>query len=269
MTPLIPDLLPVTVPVGGRVVVLADLHLREDFTTGQLAATGELATAIEATTGPGVLIIAGNLFDSGVDPQAALTAQCRLVRDIAGYAVGAGPSGGGPSRRPGYAPGLVWPRARLPSPPNWAPSWRWPSNCRSRREPAGAWFESSPVTTSTLCLVSTTPATRARARTPSTFGRSYSLQFAIARKDLPAQGPGGFRGWSNWTTPPPSRGSSHLASPIGALGRSAWLLLIPFAAVLALRLPSLALRSAWAGALTTPARDCWWRSRSSSCSCWY
>jgi lysyl-tRNA synthetase class 2 len=35
------------------------------------------------------------------------------------------------------------------------------------------------------------------------------------------------------------------------LGRSAWLLLVPLAAVLALRLPSLALRSARAGALTT------------------
>ena len=51
----------------------------------------------------------------------------------------------------------------------------------------------------------------------------------------------------------PAAFSRFIASRLAyrRLGRSAWLLLVPLAAVLALRLPSLALRSAWAGALTT------------------
>ena len=247
----IPDLLPVPVPVGGRVVVLADLHLREDPTAGQLAATGELATAVEAATGPGVLIIAGNLFDSGVDPQAALAAHVRLVRDIAGYSAGAGPSGGGPSRRPGYASGLVWPRARLPLSPNWAPSWPWQWNCRS-------------ITGAGRRQVRVEPGHNfdalSRFNDPRNPGESPYAQHireellpSVRRrqKGLTGSGTGWLSGMEHLDDP--AAFSRFIASRLAyrRLGRSAWLLLIPLAAVLALRLPSLALRSAWAGALTT------------------
>ncbi|HET6873151.1 MAG TPA: phosphatidylglycerol lysyltransferase domain-containing protein [Acidimicrobiales bacterium] len=92
----VPDLLHVDVPVGGRVMVVADLHLAKDPSPGQLAAASELAATIEAATGPGVLILAGNLFDppSGVPFQsalaAALDAHPRLCEDIAAYATGEG-----------------------------------------------------------------------------------------------------------------------------------------------------------------------------------
>jgi lysylphosphatidylglycerol synthetase-like protein (DUF2156 family) len=92
----LPDLLQVDVPVGGRVMVVADLHLTKDPSPGQLAASGELAATIEAATGPGVLILAGNLFDppAGVAFQnaisAAMDAHARLCEDIAAYGKGEG-----------------------------------------------------------------------------------------------------------------------------------------------------------------------------------
>ncbi|HMC40262.1 MAG TPA: hypothetical protein VKI19_11405, partial [Acidimicrobiales bacterium] len=89
----IPDVLDVDVPVGGRVMVVADLHLTPDPTPGQLAATGELAATVEAASGPGVLVLAGNLFESlaaGADPSPALAAHPRLSGSIAAYAAGEG-----------------------------------------------------------------------------------------------------------------------------------------------------------------------------------
>ena len=82
--------------------MVADLHLDKDPSAGQLAASGELAAAIEAATGPGVLVLAGNLFappgDAGDGPsrppdqewRAALAAHGRLTEDIAAYAGGEG-----------------------------------------------------------------------------------------------------------------------------------------------------------------------------------
>ncbi len=73
--------------------MVADLHLAPDPSAGRSAALGELASTIEAATGPGVLIVAGNLFASlqGVpDATAALAAHPRLAADIARYAAGGG-----------------------------------------------------------------------------------------------------------------------------------------------------------------------------------
>jgi lysylphosphatidylglycerol synthetase-like protein (DUF2156 family) len=86
----IPDLLDVEVPVGGRVLIVSDLHLGKDASPAQLAASGDLADAVTAATGPGVMVIAGNLFDSRVDPAAALAAHSRLAGEIEEYARGQG-----------------------------------------------------------------------------------------------------------------------------------------------------------------------------------
>ncbi len=53
----------VDVPIGHRVMVVSDLLLTPDATRTTLAVTGELARALDTWDGPGVLIIAGNLFD--------------------------------------------------------------------------------------------------------------------------------------------------------------------------------------------------------------
>ena len=58
----------VDVPLGRRVMVVSDLLLTPDATTSTLAVTGELARALDTWDGPGILIIAGNLFDlTGAD----------------------------------------------------------------------------------------------------------------------------------------------------------------------------------------------------------
>ena len=71
------------------------------------------------------------------------------------------------------------------------------------------------------------------------------------QKGLTGSGTGWLSGMEHLDDP--AAFSRFIASRLAyrRLGRSAWLLLLPLAAVLALRLPSLALRSAWAGALTT------------------
>jgi lysylphosphatidylglycerol synthetase-like protein (DUF2156 family) len=58
----------VDVPVGRRVMVVSDLLLTPDATPSTLAVTGELARALDTWDGPGILVIAGNLFDlTGAD----------------------------------------------------------------------------------------------------------------------------------------------------------------------------------------------------------
>jgi lysylphosphatidylglycerol synthetase-like protein (DUF2156 family) len=86
----IPDLLDVDVPVGGRVLVVSDLHLNQQPNPGQITATSELADAVTAATGPGAILIAGNLFDSTADPAAALRAHPALSSSVAAYARGHG-----------------------------------------------------------------------------------------------------------------------------------------------------------------------------------
>jgi len=58
----------VDVPLGRRVMVVSDLLLTPGATTSTLAVTSELARALDTWDGPGILIIAGNLFDlTGAD----------------------------------------------------------------------------------------------------------------------------------------------------------------------------------------------------------
>jgi hypothetical protein len=53
----------VDVPLGRRVMVVSDLLLTPATTASTLALTAELAQALDTWDGPGILIIAGNLFD--------------------------------------------------------------------------------------------------------------------------------------------------------------------------------------------------------------
>ncbi|MDQ1393624.1 MAG: lysyl-tRNA synthetase, class, partial [Acidimicrobiaceae bacterium] len=97
-----PDLLPVDVPLGGRVLVISDLHLGAVATPTSTAATTELARAVEAWTGPGLLVFNGSCLEllcpGARDPEAALAAHPLLVRVVKDFA-------GGPGRRVLYLPG--------------------------------------------------------------------------------------------------------------------------------------------------------------------
>ena len=53
----------VDVPLGRRVMVVSDLLLTPEATPSTLAVTSELAQALDTWDGPGILIVAGNLFD--------------------------------------------------------------------------------------------------------------------------------------------------------------------------------------------------------------
>src|ERR1700726_4699901 len=55
----VPDVIAIQVPVGARVLVVSELHLTRDVTPALSQASAELARAIDAWTGPGVLIFNG------------------------------------------------------------------------------------------------------------------------------------------------------------------------------------------------------------------
>jgi hypothetical protein len=86
----VPDLLRVEVPIGGRILVSADLRLTADATPAQTAAVGELSQAIEAWSGPGVLVFNGNLTAQAEELDKVLTAHPRLVDAIRAFAAGPG-----------------------------------------------------------------------------------------------------------------------------------------------------------------------------------
>jgi lysylphosphatidylglycerol synthetase-like protein (DUF2156 family) len=84
-----PDVVDVDVPVGGRVLVVSDLLLEKDATAASTSATTDLATAIDAWDGPGILVIAGNLFEmvaaAAVDTRQALQAHPKLTAAVAAF----------------------------------------------------------------------------------------------------------------------------------------------------------------------------------------
>jgi lysylphosphatidylglycerol synthetase-like protein (DUF2156 family) len=100
--PAVPDVLLVEVPLGGRVLVVSDLHLGPNATPTSTAAGTELAQAIDAWTGPGLVLFNGSclelLWPGGADARAALGAHPALVRAVKAFAAGAG-------RRVLYLPG--------------------------------------------------------------------------------------------------------------------------------------------------------------------
>ncbi|HEY3810106.1 MAG TPA: phosphatidylglycerol lysyltransferase domain-containing protein, partial [Acidimicrobiales bacterium] len=242
--------LTVEVPVGGRVVIMADLHLTADPGPAQVAATGELAAAVEAATGPGVLVVAGDLFDSGVEPGGALAAHSRLVHVIAVYAAG-------PGRRVIVLPGDR--DARL----------AWSGPCQASivgilgAELALAVQLSIHTGAGTrrvrvepghnLDALSRFEDPRNPRETPFAQHIREELLPSVRRhqKGVTGAGTGWLAGMEQLDDP--AAISRFIASRLAyrRLGRSAWLLLVPVVVVVALRLPSLALRSARAGALSS------------------
>lgn len=87
--PLVPDLLHVQVPVGGRVMVLSDLHLGQHSTDDSEAVTADLAREIDAWVGPGAVILNGDCFEllaeSHLDPGRALAAHARFAAALLGF----------------------------------------------------------------------------------------------------------------------------------------------------------------------------------------
>ncbi len=93
---VVPDLLEVMVPVGGRVLVFGGLHLASATQSSSEQVVAEVARAIGAATGPGVVVVAGDLFDLALGTQTevegALRAYPRLRDALAAYAAGPGRS---------------------------------------------------------------------------------------------------------------------------------------------------------------------------------
>ncbi|MCU1375559.1 MAG: hypothetical protein JWO68_2845, partial [Actinomycetia bacterium] len=81
--------LEVAVPLGGRVLVVADLLLTPASTPASEVAGAELAAALDGWDGPGVVVFAGNLFDLLGDerttPAGALAAHPRLAGALAAF----------------------------------------------------------------------------------------------------------------------------------------------------------------------------------------
>ncbi|MHB8293263.1 MAG: phosphatidylglycerol lysyltransferase domain-containing protein [Acidimicrobiales bacterium] len=86
------ELLRVEVPAGGRGLVASDLLLSDRANPVSESSTAELAQVIESWSGPGVVVVAGNLFEmlaTPASPQAALASHPRLAAALAGFAAGA------------------------------------------------------------------------------------------------------------------------------------------------------------------------------------
>jgi lysylphosphatidylglycerol synthetase-like protein (DUF2156 family) len=73
------DPLIVPIAVGRRVMVLANLGLAREATTASASAATELARALDTWEGPGLVVVAGNLFDLGTDPDPASSAEAALA----------------------------------------------------------------------------------------------------------------------------------------------------------------------------------------------
>ncbi len=65
------DDLVLCLPVGARAVVVGGLRLGEQATTASVAAASELTRTIAAWSGPGAVVVAGDLFDCAGTPAAA------------------------------------------------------------------------------------------------------------------------------------------------------------------------------------------------------
>ncbi|MDQ1438843.1 MAG: lysyl-tRNA synthetase, class [Acidimicrobiaceae bacterium] len=88
------DLVHVELPVGGRLLVAADLRLGREATAASDVAASQLAAAVKACDGPATVVMAGGMFDLVNDdkntPAAALAAHPRLAGALAEFAAGEG-----------------------------------------------------------------------------------------------------------------------------------------------------------------------------------
>ena len=229
-------------------MVVADLHLSGGPGSAESTSANEIASAVEAATGPGVLIFAGNLFASGVEPAQALAAHGRLAADIAAYATG-------PNRRVLVLPGDR--DSRL--------AWSEPCQQGLRRQLGAEVVLAVELAVSTgagerrvrvepgqnLDALTRCPDPRNPRETP--FGQHVREEVMPAMRRRQ-----GGEGQAKWLAgmedlDEPAALSRFIASRLvyRRLGRSAWLLLIPVILALALRLPGFALRSARHGGMTS------------------
>ena len=84
-----PYLIRLSVPAGGRVIVVSDLHLGAVATTTSQIVTEDLARRLANWTGPGVLVFAGDTFElldePNNSPSKALRSHPRLVDAVARF----------------------------------------------------------------------------------------------------------------------------------------------------------------------------------------
>src|SRR2546423_3206921 len=85
------DHLDVEVPLGGRALVVSDMHLAAPSTAASRQAAGEVALALEGWAGPGVLVLLGDILelllgDNAADPGPALAAHPRFTAALARFA---------------------------------------------------------------------------------------------------------------------------------------------------------------------------------------
>ena len=152
----------VDVPLGRRVMVVSDLLLTPDATPSSLAVTAELARALDTWDGPGVLIIAGNLFDlTGVHvrsappdgPSTPTRPWPGRSSGSSGSTSGGSSANGAPTSRTTSPSG---PPARPTGPRTWWPRWPRPgsstwarSTSTSRRASGSAWCGWTPASAPT------------------------------------------------------------------------------------------------------------------------
>ena len=237
----------ISLPVGARVLVVADLRLGVVATDESSGAAGEVARAIAAWSGPGAVVVAGDLFDIAGDaaigvPQ-ALAAHGSLGDALRTFAGGAG-------RRV-----VVMPGRRDP----WL---TWPAAAEVLFARTGA-----EVAPALLLELSTAAGTRAvRIEPGHRLHPAATNRHGLVQPGYPRLGdvlPGVWRGsTSGWLA-----GMSELDDPDAAsrfvasrlvyrqFGRRAWLLAVPALVALLARLPVDFLRPARhvAGALLTTA----------------
>ncbi len=90
--PLVPDLVEIAVPRGGRAVVVSDLHLSDPVTDAARNCTSELMGVLDRWDGPGVVVIAGDGFEllAGPDPNIhrVLDAHAELAAKLQAFGAG-------------------------------------------------------------------------------------------------------------------------------------------------------------------------------------
>ncbi|MDQ6616409.1 MAG: hypothetical protein M3083_17130, partial [Actinomycetota bacterium] len=245
----VPDRLAVDVPLGGRVLVIGDLHLGPVATAASTSATTELARAIEAWTGPGLLVFNGSCLEllcpGGADPRAALAAHPFLVRVVREFAAS-------PGRRVLYLPGARDGQA----------AWD-PAIGAAVREVLGAEIAlTAELTIDTGAgprtvrvepghqLDPLTQVVDPRNPAESPFGHHLLCEVLPALSDSsPSGSPGGGRdGWLSGldSLDDPASFPRFLASRLTyrRLGRYSWVLALPLLAAVLLRLPFAVVRRA-------------------------
>src|SRR2546429_5331235 len=85
------DRLDVEVPLGGRALVVSDMHLAAPSTAASRQAAGEVALALEGWAGPGVLVLLGDILElllgtNAAGPGPALAAHPRFPAALARFA---------------------------------------------------------------------------------------------------------------------------------------------------------------------------------------